>query len=273
MDDDTLMDVIRHAEQVGADNVRSTLIHRTEDEERILVRKGNDAEPEILVLKRQRPDRRHSFDDLEGFVEYLNSSHTADDAGIVFVSDNQVSADLAYKQHSIQTALLGLTLSPEYQALSNLKEVSQKELFTILISDLSGCFPDELLLQIRSIRVNKDNEGTVKIDPLGVVSGKQGLVTKITATGAGDVQEAEIGTEWTFEVPVWTCMDEVYEVKTRLEVDVVNGALFFTFHRIRIDKVLRSAKKNLVAELSETVERFDVYEGVDRTAYQENSYG
>ena len=199
----------------------------------------------------------HTMNSLDDLIAFLNSEH-AGAMGCVFVSESNVEADLNYQQHGVKSCRLNLTVSEEFAALNKMEfGVGQQELWRLLVTKLAGCVDDALLLSVRNVAVHATNKDDVQIDNSGVVSGSSGSHVKVSMQGGSTEQ---IRVDWTAKVSIWECFDLAYEIQLRLVISLDMG-LKFTFHRVRLDNVMRQARADLVGLLKAGVKNFDVFDG------------
>lgn len=231
-------------------------IAQTETTTTKLVGVGDNAE--IIEYPRPVPDRSHSFSTLEGFISFLASDHVKTENGIVFVSDDAVTADIAYGKHKTDTATLSLERSAELSELACFFEPSmQRELWLSLIGELDGCFDESLFLSIAQLKMTKTNEAQATIQESGVV--ESGGSARIHV-GYGEKQ-TDIPVLWEWSGRAFECWDEGFNLECRLEVDAREG-LTFRFHPRRFGRFMDEARAKLVKELtSRLTNQFTVHEG------------
>lgn len=198
----------------------------------------------------------HDMNSLADFTAFLNSKHSGEN-GCVFVSEHSVLADLNYQEPGERECRLPLVCSEEFLALKEMEQgVGQKRLWALLVTKLTGCVEDALLLSIRNVAIHATKKGEVEIDNTGIASGGEGQHVTLSMPG-GPAEEIQV--DWTAKVRIWECFDKQYNIQLRLVIDTDEG-LTFTFHRVRLDKVLRQARADLVHALREDVV-FDVFDG------------
>lgn len=217
-------------------------------------------------------ERSHNFVTLEGFADYLNSTHAKDDNGIIFVGPDRVFADLIYglgddERKSVETHTLNLALgeSEEFKALRRFfSPINQRDLWKLLITKLDGCIDPKLLLAIGSIRVAAAQEAKAEIDFSGLSSGAKSASVKVNfTTKEGSQASGPIRVDWTFTGRIWESFANPYVIPLRLELEETDKGIVFTFHPRSLESVLRQARADLVAEISSKVpaDRFTVHEG------------
>jgi len=253
--------VISELVALGAKGVKPEQIHSIEDE--LFFALWDNGKVKIEKLPQCKPTREHTFGSLEGFLDYLNSDHCANDKGIVFVGQEQIFVNLAYKTNEAQEAKLPLKFSDEYQAMRSLADgVKHKALWQLLITKLHGCMSPALLLAIGQIKITGGTESQIRVDITGITDGKQSDSLRVSfAVNKGEAT-ADIPMEWTWKGRIWEQFGNEYEITLRLEIEVVNGALVFRFHPRRPQEVLRQATQDLVAEIKKAIpKQFTAHEG------------
>ncbi len=232
-------------------------VAQTEDTVTKIVGTGSKAD--LVDYPREKPNRNHTFATLDGFVSFLTSDQVhADPKGIVFVGHEAV-ADLAYGKHRMDQAVLELRPSTELDALANLFDVgyTQRDLWTLLIGDLAGCFDDSLLLAISQLKMTKTSEAATTIQATGIED--DGGAMKMIV-GCGENQVA-VPVDWVFTGRAFECWDLEFTLDLRLEV-TVDGGIGFRFHPRRFTQWKNACRLDLVREIAERLaNKFDVHEG------------
>jgi len=257
---DRLVDLVKGSEviQVIGDTARET--------RKVTV--GPNAKE--YVLKKDVHERGHTFDTVEGLVDYLSGPFAKEDRGPVFVQAADVLVPLQYQgSHLKHTASLPLKPSEEYEALQELfGEIGQKDLWRLLITKLAGCLPPELQLIISGIRIENKGSLEVKIDTSGVTGRAATSGYHIQYNDAkGGPQSVTIPLDYVARVRIWECFSEVFEIPLRLEIDADGGVISFQFHPRRLEGIVREARAKFVEFLAERVkeakidDRFQVLEG------------
>jgi len=214
--------------------------------------------------------RDHIFATMEGFIDYLTSTHTEADRGIVFVGEGDVVARLRYGHVERHKAVLRLDYAEEHVALRHLSQgVGQKELWRLLVSRLQGCVDDSLLVAIESLRLSRKEEQAIEIAKIGLVKAqgqRQIQVAFRDPSGEGD-RDFSVMSQWTFNVRFWECFQRAFSVETTLEVTTDGDGLHFQFHPRRLDLIERKARLDLVDTLRQGIHdggaaaRFTIHEG------------
>ena len=226
---------------------------------------GAGVKPEIRQFEKVAVPRNHTFKSLDGFVDYLNSSHCAEDKGVLFVGDRAVEANLAYGTYSQQRISLPLDFSEEFEALiSIMRGVEQKGLWRALVSTLKGCIDASLLLAVSQVRVSGTTEKDCKVDITGVQNGTARDAFSVTFQERKDgaTTTREIPVDWAWKGRIWECFDSEYEIKLRLEIEATENGLRFLFHPERLKRLMRESRLDLVRSIAAKVpDQFTVHEG------------
>ncbi len=261
---------------------------------RVLVNNGRHAKPEIVAVPKEIFERRHQFTDLDSFLAFLNRPDVGrtgfapdelvlkkDHPGLVFICDGpqyeeddeeeitsnscgEIVATLLYGHPLTHTATLPILESEEFTALKNLGEgVTQKNLWRALITTLDGKVDPLLILQISSLGVKVKDDREFTIQPAGLTQGKaeNAIILSVLNPASGE-QSTKIQTNWIFNIRLWDCFDQVYPVRTVLEVVPGTNGLFFQFHAVGMPDVLRQARKDLVEKINAALPaNFKAYAG------------
>lgn len=234
----------------------------------------SDGQSELMQFDQKPVNREHKIFSLADFIEYLNSDHCKNDKGVVFVEEKRAIADLAYRIHQTQRAVLPLDDSAEYAALLQLiRGVGQKELWKLLITDLDGCLPDSLLASISLIQVSSKTEGSCEIKLTGESNNRMNNGLKVTfqPKEGAELKETTIPLDWEWKGRIWECFDRICTIKLRLEINTDAG-LCFIFNPRQLAKTLIEQRACLVKHLQEEIgKRFQVYQG--EFQYFERSVG
>lgn len=201
----------------------------------------------------------HRMDTVDSFIAYLNGEADPPFKGCVFVGEESVNADLNYRGHLVQGCRLPLELSPEHRAIRKLGNgVTQAGLWKLLVTDLAGCAPDDLVLAARNVSMKLSGAKDVQIDNSGIVSGKDARTVTLTM---GDASET-LKLDWVIKkIRIWECFDKTYEIDLRLVIEPNDEGVRFTFYAVRIDLVIRQARIDLASAISKAIEKFPVYIG------------
>lgn len=228
-------------------------------------REGAPGDVAVKEFAKLPPARNHSFSSLEGFVGFLNSDACADDRGVVFVGQERVSASLRYADAQQEIVLLPLEASAELRALTDALAVGVKnaELDRLLKTDLHGCLPVELMVQVANLRRVETVKADAEIAASGMIDAVTGRTVRVTYqdTRNGATHEQELQLDWTFTGRIWECFDRMYSVE--LTVQIEKDGWVYKFFPRRLEDTLRDARADLVAHLEKHIdpERFSVYEG------------
>lgn len=220
---------------------------------------------EVKSFDKKPVSRNHTFTTLEGLLAYLNGPNCVNDSGILFVGNEGVHVELAYRSQVPQMAYLSFTYSPEYRALQDLMHgVEHRKLWSLLNSDLYDTIDRSLLLAIGGIRLRANGDTSVKINDFGVVSrSEQSSITIEYAdpSGKNGMMVESIPTEWNWSGRVYTCFDELVNIQLRLEVFNKNG-LIFVFHSRNLLRVIDGLRNKLIKRIAGSVpKQFTVHEG------------
>lgn len=247
---------------LGVDSPRVVDVH-TDDTTRHVLVVGNDETPAILQYSLPSPKIRHKLLSLDSFCEYINKHG---ESGVVFVGQNRIVADLAYKTHKTHTLYMDLDQSDAFKALNQLfAGVKQKELWRLLITHLNDHIPCGLLLAVSGIRVAASQEALCSISSSGLSdqSNQSRVIVHYTAAGGKGEQQKEIPTEWVFTGPIFSCaLDAVHVIPLRLEVSS-EGGLSFRLHPRNLESTIREARANVVEAIEGVLDAqdFQVYQG------------
>lgn len=216
----------------------------------------------IHTIKKDNPQRGHTFTSLEGFLSYLDSDRSGAGPGVIFVGEASVKADLDYLSPVHQSVTLPLSFSEEYEALNGLmRGIGQKDLWRLLLTKLDGCIPVDLFMQISNIRVANESKADLQIERIGL--GKVNAVSaiRVTYTTGKGSETADVGTEWVYEGRIWESYSKKFQIPLTMEVST-DGGLKFQFHPRKLETILRQARLELVGDVNAGVSaRFTVHEG------------
>lgn len=230
-------------------------------------------------LDRPLPNRSHTFRTLDGFIDYLQSDHakkttinTDDDErgkDVVFVGSDSIRAQLLYQESTANEHRLNLNLeeSEEFLALRKLFDgVSQKDLWRMLVTDLTGCINNSLLLAIGQLDVTEKNVQQTRIDTSGIEQreGSNGITILYPAQNGEGELIAPLKVDWDWTGRIWECFNQEAVVHLRLEIELEKNGLKFKFHPSRLELVMSGQRADIVETLRERLpkEQFDVFEGV-----------
>jgi len=220
----------------------------------------------VTAIQKIVSRRRHLFMSRVGFIAYLNSEKSGKEPGAIFVNDQSVYADLNYMGEVPQVANLPLTFAEEYAGLCTIIQgVSQKVLWREMLTRLSGCIDNGLLVQVSNLNIRQESGSNVKIEHLGLEQQKTDKGVRIAVddqNGKGSLV-AELDTKWTWTGRIWEAFEQTFSIELTMEVDISSGPLRFIFHPKRLETVKREARLALVEEIKNQIsgERFAVYEG------------
>lgn len=251
------------------DKDKTVELHEDHRENHYLVRTNkNDGWKQVVIPKVAAP-ANHQFTSLEGFISYLNSDRCKPERGIIFVGERSVSARLRYQDVNADTAVLNLEHSEEFKALLRLTQgVSQKDLWRLLNTHLFASLPLELLIQISNIKLAGNKDKDVQISDVGQVSvsGTDALRVVWSDPKANEgTRTTDICKSWCWQGRIWGAFSKRFQVSLVLEIDA--ESVKFTFHAQQLETVMRSARLELVTELTNGLQahddkaRFTVHEG------------
>ena len=220
----------------------------------ILFKPGVGSPATIERVPKDSFQRGHKFLDLKSFLEYLRApepeaSEGNTFPGIVFVSDTEVSADMRYGFQGRHTVKLPLTTTEEHQAIKTLfKGVTQHELWRLLQTSLYGCVSEELSLISSTVSFTCRQKSLSAISVLGITnkSGESEIVVEFPGQADKPAQQFKIPVEWEFNLRLWTALETIYTVNTRLEITDTGG---FVFHPRRLQDVITKAVCDIVDEI------------------------
>ena len=266
--------LVSHAER----RVKEVVVDKSPDhtEHRMFV--DGVAKGESYTIPHNPPKKSHIFDTLEGFTSYLNSEHCDyEDDGralhegkhIVFVGGEYVTANLSYSSNAVHAAALSLFIAEEFEALMKLREgVNQKDLWRALVTDLANAFPAQLRLAISNLDLKATEERQAEIKDSGLQEEGEKRYATITypSLKTGEVEEKKtLDLEWTYTGRFRECFKQEISVPVRIEIEIQNGAPFFTFHCIGLPTIMRNYREALAAHIRNELSdgRYTVHEGVE----------
>lgn len=261
-----LKELVDRLLSAGRDSVTPVKVHEDHERVHMLVPQG-DGNVEMIQYFKPRAVRSHVFASVDGFVDYLNGPWCEGAKGVVFVGLNTVHADLDYGARDMQRAKLELAPATEYNAflqLTSKEGITQKDLFTLLNSELTGCIDKTLFAAIRQIKLSSRAEHNVEIDVTGIESrgGSDVMTVQITEPGKATEQN-QLKLDWGWEGRIWECFNDQFKTPLRMQLST-ERVFRFVFHRPGHARVLRDARQQLVEHIRGQLKdagRFEVYEG------------
>lgn len=261
-----LKELVDRLLSAGRDSMTPQKLHENHKHIQMLVPRG-DGVAERVQYDKPRPVRNHTFATLTGFVDYLNGLYCDGAKGVVFIGRDGAYADLDYGACDKQRAVLRTDASSEYQAFQTLTApcgVAQRDLFTLLNRELSGCVDAALMLEIRKIKLSAKAEQSVEIDVTGIESrGGSDVMTIQMGQPGQATTPTQMRVDWSWHGRIWECYDEEFTTPLRLQLSTADG-LRFIFHAPGHARVVRDARQKMVEHLRDRLadaQRFEVYEG------------
>lgn len=259
---------------LGKNSLQTKTVHEHEDIAHVLIAQKPNEAPLLQQFSKPRTPRSHTFETDAGFLAFLNSDHCKnlsiggrESKGVVFTgAADKIVADLDYGIHPriAQRAMLKLDATEEYIALTKLLNkngLTQRELWSLLVSELHNCIDPALLLAIGSIQMTKDEEKTAKIDVSGFSNRTERSGWSMT-WGTDASKKTNSYFDWEWKGRIWNCFDYESIVALRLEINNDEGVRFI-FHARRLQKVLIDARAALNAHIAAGLpEHFQCYQAI-----------
>ena len=273
-----LRDFLDRLIQLGHDRVQITTVDDSPDARVKQVLVDGVKRGDRYIEHRLPPKKTHSFDTLVGLTSYLNSDHCTFAQGdkdirgqkhIVFVGGEFVTANLSYSSNCVQAAYLNLDLAEEFLALLKLGNgVGQKTLWRLLVTHLSGCFSDALLLAISDLSLTATEESAATIEELGGGEESSSRRAEITfpSRKTGDTETKKtIEVDWVYTGRYRECFQQQIVVRVRLEIAIENGSPRFYFHPMGLPTIMREYREALADHLRNELkaERYTIHEGTE----------
>lgn len=226
--------------------------------------------PAVLQdFPRKRATRSAELVTMASFVDYLARPHDyLAESGVPVVTVDRAVVVAAYNpdgHEGTHRVVMPLEFAESFKALQRLIDgVKQKTLWTLLATDLQGCFPEEYEYVISQLSHYSKHATEVDIQRTGITTGQTSSSFELTwKTPTGD-KSSEIEIDWTYVGPLWSCYPVSIEIPLRLVITPEDGLLFRFFPR-GLEALLlqhRAALANqLTADLAAAGAAIPVYEG------------
>lgn len=205
----------------------------------------------------------HDMETLESFIDFLLGPTVSDGLNTaVFLSLDRAEAVLDYGAQRPRSVIFGLSSSEEWMAMERLHQgVNQFDLWELLTTVLHGCISGSLLLQISGIRMCKNSEHNIRINPMGVTEERVGRAVSVAYVGKKGEETAEINLDWEWEGPLWKGIPEVYaQIPLRLSVREEHDELKFKLFPRDLNRII-DKKLVEVAEILRGALSIPVYLG------------
>lgn len=204
------------------------------------------------------------------FLEELPRPYRGETVGapVVRVVPGQVVARYnvdGYEQQHVVS--MPLAYAEAYLALTEIiNGVTQKRLWTLLATDLQGCFPDAYEMIISGLSHLEKTSQDVDIQRSGItnVTATRSLELVYKSATSGE-QKREIEIDWVYQGPLWTCFDLPIEIPCRLVISKEGFGLCFQLFPRGLEALLLQHRAALTVELANQIAghgaSLPIYEG------------
>lgn len=214
----------------------------TETDQWYLQQLSPDAPAELVVVPHRRRPVVTAHAALGSFTDWVTvRAGVAGPTPEVFVGPNSVDARWnVATELPRDMATLPLVPCESWNALQQLVAgVGQKDLHKLLTTALHGCIPERLALQVAMLSHYVQSNCDVAISRTGLADVSVSERMSLRFTGGGEDETEEIGVEWTYTGPVWTCFEEPISVPLRMVISKEKDAgLRFEFAPIGSEALL-----------------------------------
>lgn len=256
-----IADAIREAANLGEATARAAWKPvmapagvASDTEEWYLQQLAPDAPAEVVKVPHRRKALASSHAEVASFVDWVGRR-----AGLlgtqpeVFVGRENVYA-VWNKGTNLpnDTAQLPLEHCEAWKAVQRLiSGVGQKDLHKLLTTALHGHVDEKLAWQVSMLSHYVQSNCDVAISRTGLADVAISERLSLRFTGGGEDQTEEIGVEWTYTGPVWTCWQTPFSVPLRMVISKEKDAgLRFEFAPLGLESLMLEYR----ADLAETVE-------------------
>jgi hypothetical protein len=174
------------------------------------------------------------------------------------------NADGHERRHVVE---MPLAYTEAYLALQEVFDgVLQKRLWTLLATDLQGCFPEAYEYVISTLSHLEKISQDVDIKRSGLANVKATKTLELTYKSAseGD-QQTQVEVDWVFRGPLWTCFELPIEIPCRLVISKEAHGLVFQLFPKGLEALLLRHRAALAEEINQELSArgvtLSVYEG------------
>lgn len=236
-------------------------VHETNTEIHKVVSYGDGDTAEKIFIKDQ-PSRQHIVYSVKGLIDLLEDENFKDERGYVFVGQEEITVDMAYKKHDHQLIRVPLGHADEYKSLNGFyKGLTQREAWKALhaLGDTIAT-SDDLILALSEINVKAISKGDSKMDKSGITTVSRGEEVRVTINTKDGEKDTVFDRFHVYNGPLWECFDAPIELKLQFYVEEDPK---FYFQPKQLGKVIRDHRLMLSEHLRESLdkERFTVVEG------------
>lgn len=257
-----IADAIREAANLGEATARASWKPvmasagvASDTEEWYLQQLAPEVPAELVKVARRPVAVTSSHSGVQSFTDWVSRrSGEAGPTPEVFVGKEAVQAKWNMDNHGPKdSAALPLVACESWKALQQLiAGVGQKELHKLLTTSLFGCIGERLALQISLLSHYVQQNCDVAIARTGLADVAISERLSLRFTGGGEDQTEEIGVEWTYTGPVWTCYDAPISVPLRMVISKEKDAgLRFEFAPLGLEALMLAYRRGLADDVAD----------------------
>lgn len=265
-----LTEAINRLVKLGTEKIDISTVHCTNEFETKMISYPN-GDVELLDFPLNPAKRDHVVYSLDGFVDLLLSDQFKEETGVVFVGEDKIVCDLAYKTHNRQLITVPLKFSDEFTALKKMeKGMGQTEAWRAL-HEIGDSIPtaQSVIMAISNVSIKSFSKSDSEVHDSGVQlqSSSEGFTLSFPGKGNQGTLTEEFPRDHTYIGTIWEAWDGDFSLQVQLVLNF--PPLQFMFLPKRYGRALRDARLDMVAELRSKLpkDRFLVIEGYPKELF------
>ena len=206
---------------------------------------------------------------VDAFLDDLPRPYRSDSLGkaLVRVMPGQIAATYNIVGHEQRHEVyMPLAYSEAFLALKEIFDgVTQKRLWTLLATDLQGCFPEAYEMIISGLGHLEKNSHDVDIQRTGIANVSASRHLELIYRSATGEQARQIDIDWIYQGPVWNAFENLITIPCRLVISKEGSWLTFRLFPKSLEALLLDHRAALTSALNDELAAagvaIPIYEG------------